>query len=298
MIRHLLFSLAGAMTLMALLSVLYLSRTRRRRGLSSSRTRNSKTDRLLRDAGMPPWMRTYHLLLARLVLVLVLGYLGYTLMSNVFGIAGAVIGWFVPMAALRFRRGRRQSQLNRDLTVVIAQMRTLLRSGSDLDRAIQQLAYRHAPDSYKPVFMQIYEDNRQGGLQFALERAMAKVNNPVFDRFAGFLSLNAEMGAELIPLLDLAQEQIRAQVAMMARMSSQTMQIKMGGYFIPFVLGGGLLLVQIASGPHSYWGPLFTFPGNLVEMFAYCMFFAGIYVINRLQAIPPMLRMRYRRVAR
>ena len=298
MIRHLLFSLAGAMTLMALLSVLYLSRTRRRRGLSSSRTRNSKTDRLLRDAGMPAWMRTYHLLLARLVLVLVLGYLGYTLMSNVFGIAGAVIGWFVPMAALRFRRGRRQSQLNRDLTVVIAQMRTLLRSGSDLDRAIQQLAYRHAPDSYKPVFMQIYEDNRQGGLQFALERAMAKVNNPVFDRFAGFLSLNAEMGAELIPLLDLAQEQIRAQVAMMARMSSQTMQIKMGGYFIPFVLGGGLLLVQIASGPHSYWGPLFTFPGNLVEMFAYCMFFAGIYVINRLQAIPPMLRMRYRRVAR
>lgn len=265
---------------------------------SGTRVVRSKLDRSLMDAGAPAAITASLFRLIQLGSAALCGFIGFNSLGIVFAVAGVIIGFFLPGIGLKVAKGRRQRRLDKDMNQVLQTMQMLLVSGTTLDAAIQQIANsKSSHNIYQKVFQQMAEDIRAsgGGKQFAFDRAQTFVNNPIFDRFVGYLRTNDELGVELIPLLKLAQEQIRAQTLMMGRLQSAAAQTKLAGYFIPIMMGGGLLLLQIVQGPSSYWGPLFTFPGNVVELFAYGMFFAGGYFINRLQQVPPTQRMFYRR---
>ena len=296
-------ALAGA--ILCALSILVLLILARQRMVPALRTRpadsrpvDSKLARLLADAGLPAWANAGTYRVAQLGSIGVLALGGYVSLGLLYAIVGGLLGIFIPSSVLKLMRSRRQKRLDSDLNYLLQTMQVLLTSGSTLDAAIQQIAYHHARRNiYQSVFQQIADDIRTsgGGKQYAFERAQLTVNNATFDRFMGYLRINDQLGAELIPLLRLAQEQISAQNDMQRRLGSAAAQSKMAGYFIPLMMGGGLLTLQIMQGPTSYWGPLFTFPGNLVELFAYGMFFAGAYTINLLQQIPPAHRMFYRK---
>lgn len=252
-----------------------------------------KVDRILRDAGLPEGFKSGHFLLLRLACTGLLAGLAYLALGGVFAIAGAGAGYFVPMSIVKFLSGRRQKRLDKDLNIVLRHMRSLLESGSSLERAIQQIADDFAPDSYKATFLKMADDMRTGGQQYAFEQAQKTLNNPTFDRFVGYMLVNLELGASLGPLIITAQDTIRDQFLMNSRLNSLSTQTRMTGYFIPVFMGGGLLIVQILSGPNSYWGPLFKFPGNLIEIVAFGMFVGAGMLMKKLTAMPPVLRIFY-----
>ena len=291
---ELVVALAGAGSLLTLGLLIAQSRPQREKVRSSiARSDHSATERLLRDAGLPTWLNHRTWPIVRLGAVVLGVAIGWPLMGHILVLPGIMLGLFGPTAVVRIIMGRRQRKLSQELNEILQSMITLLASGSTMLEALQQLATTFAPENYRPTFLQLADDYRTQGQVFALTRAQASVNNPMFDRFVGYLRINAELGAELIPLLKDAQVEIRKQTAMAGRLAILSNQTKLAGLGIPIGFGGLILGIQLLQGGGSYWAPYFSFPGNLVELFGYGMFFAGGWTIMRLQRIPPQDRMIY-----
>lgn len=251
-------------------------------------------ERMWRDAGVPRWLTARNLPIVQVIAAVIGGFLGWYSINSILAIVGMALGYFAPMWVVKHYLRKHQRILNRDLKTVLRAFSTLIASGSSLIETVDMVATKYAPDSYKPIFAEMAHNMRTGGNLFAYQKAQEVVNNAMFDRFVGYLRVNTELGTDLTPLINLARTQIQTQTQIANKIQSAATQSTMTGYGIPILLGGGLLLVQLLQGSQSYWGPLFTFPGNLIEVIAYALFFAGALTVNRLVAIPPPDRMLYK----
>ncbi|NHC45308.1 type II secretion system F family protein [Motilibacter aurantiacus] len=144
--------------------------------------------------------------------------------SPVVALAFAVMAAYSPLALVRYRQRRRQSDLREVWPEVVDNLASGVRAGLSLPEALAQVGVR-GPEQVRAHFVRFGEDYRATG-RFAqsLDRLKASLADPVGDRVVESLRLAREVGGSdlgrlLRTLSGFLREEARARAELQARQS-------------------------------------------------------------------------------
>ena len=111
-----------------------------------------------------------------------------------FGLCAALLGGWLPLAAVRHRARSRTAVMREVWPDVVDHLRSAIRAGLSLPEALVQLQYR-GPEPVRPAFAQFAADYRASGqLQAALTLLKDRLADPVADNIVEALRVTREVG--------------------------------------------------------------------------------------------------------
>ncbi len=114
--------------------------------------------------------------------------------AAVLGLCAALLGAWVPVAAVQHRARRRAAALREVWPDVVDHLRSAIRAGMSLPEALIQLQYR-GPEPVRPAFARFAADYRASGqLQAALTLLKDRLADPVADNIIEALRVTREVG--------------------------------------------------------------------------------------------------------
>jgi tight adherence protein B len=185
-------------------------------------------------------------------------FFGWALVS---GLAFA-LGLAAPAAYYVRRHDRRRAVVQEALADAVAQLRDGIRSGLAVQEAFVALA-ETGPEALRPEFGRVAADAQVLGFGPALDRAKARLADPLFDVVCAALALNDELGGRNVSgllgqLADATRGQLRVQEELRAQQAHNVLSARIVAA-IPLVLLGAIRTLN-----PRYVAIFDTLPGQLV----------------------------------
>ncbi|MGR0159524.1 type II secretion system F family protein [Paenarthrobacter nitroguajacolicus] len=186
----------------------------------------------------------------------------------------AIFGSWIPLAAVRWRAGKRRTALRQLWPDVVDHLRSAIRAGLALPEALVQLGH-NGPDELRTLFLDFGADYRAAGnFDTAVKRLKDRLADPVADRIIEALRMTREVGGSdlgrmLGTLSVFLRDSARTRSELEARQSWTINAARLA------VAAPWIVLVVMASRPeamlafNSGLGAMVLLGGLLVSVFCY-----------------------------
>ncbi len=214
------------------------------------------------------------------------GLLAYILYyrSVIMGIAGMVVGFYLPRLWVKTAQNRRLKAFNSQLADAITLLANSMRSGYSLLQAMETVAKEMPPPISEEFARVVYEIGLGLPLKQALDNMVRRVRSDDLDLMATAILIQHEVGGNLADILDTINETIRERVRIQGEIRALTAQQRLTGYIIGFLpLGLGLIIYLINR---TYITNLFTDPCGLIMLgVGGFMMVLGFFIIRNITKI-------------
>ena len=172
------------------------------------------------------------IVLLNIASMIVLAAIAYWLGGWFFaGLAGAG-GFFVPLGAVRFYRGRRVERFNRQLTDALQQMSNALRAGLTFTQALEQVGKESAPPLRQEFGLFIKEVKLGVPVDEALVNMAARVGSEDLELVATSTNIARALGGNMAEMFEIIAATIRERFRIEGKISSLTSQGKLQGMIV------------------------------------------------------------------
>jgi tight adherence protein B len=183
-----------------------------------------------------------------------------------FGIGGAVLGFFLPNWYVAFRQGRRLQAFNNQLSDAINLMANGLRSGYSLLQSMESLSSELPPPMSEEFRRVVLEVGLGLTPEQALNNLLRRVPSDDLDLMITAINVQHEVGGNLAEILETIGHTIRERVRIKGEIATLTAQGRISGYvvsFLPIGLGALLYLMN-----RDYIGSMFSDTCGIIMMAA------------------------------
>jgi tight adherence protein B len=214
------------------------------------------------------------------------GFLAYLLYyrSPVMGLAGAVVGFFLPRLYVRTAQQRRLKAFNNQLADAITFIANSMRAGNSLLQAMENVAREMPPPISEEFGRVVYEVGIGLSIPQALNNMVRRVKSEDLDLMVTAVIIQHEVGGNLADILDTINETIRERVRILGEIRALTAQQRLTGYIIGFLPFGLALIIYLINRP--YISNLFTDPCGLILIgVGVFMMALGFFLIRKVTQI-------------
>jgi tight adherence protein B len=255
-----------------------------------ARRRASATTRMqLIRAGLDISVAEY--LIARLVCAGIAGiglWVGfYSQAGNdavIAAIAGALIGFFIPVIFVGVRRGRRIGAMETQFPDALTMLSSSLQAGSSLGQGIELIAREMTPP-ISEEFKRVLQEIRLGlSMNEALQNMTDRIGSEDVDLAVTSINVQTRIGGNLVEMLGIITNTIRERIKIKGEIKVLTSQQRMSAYLIG-ILPPGLAVILYLMNP-TYISKLFD-PGigRCMLISAVVLMIAGVVSLNKITQI-------------
>ncbi|HMA34643.1 MAG TPA: type II secretion system F family protein [Chloroflexia bacterium] len=223
-------------------------------------------------------------------LTLVLGWLAGNfigrdqgILTFLFAVIFAVIGWFVPDWYVKFSQGRRIRTFNNQLGDTVILMANSLRSGYSFLQTMDLVG----KEAGGPMAVEFKRAVREVGLGIGVQEALINLTKRVpsddLDLMITAVNISFEVGGNLAVILDTIAHTIRERVRIQGEIRALTAMGVASGWIIsllPVALGIVIMLIN-----PTYMGAMFVWPWICMPICAGMMIAVGAWAIMKIVTI-------------
>jgi len=221
-------------------------------------------------------------LLIRILLVILLGGLGFLLQRNLLvALIMAVVGLFLPAIYVRSRQSGRLKKFDSQLPDVLDHLQGSLRAGYGLLQAVEWVS-KQLPNPAGAEFDRVIREVQLGrGLMDALESMVRRIPSDDLALIITAIRIQYEVGGSLAEILEIVAHTIRERVRIMREIQVLTAQQRYSGYVL-MLLPIGLAVFLMVVNP-GYEMRLFT-PGPTlcIPIGAVVLMIMGYFIMRRI----------------
>ena len=220
--------------------------------------------------------------LITIILALLLGAIGTLLLSFLpYGIAGLVVGAFLPYLRFRMAYKKRRRILADQLIEALDFLSRVLRAGHSLASGLQMVG-DELPEPIAPEFRRCYEQHNLGkSLDDALVETARRIDLEDFAFFVTSVSIQRQTGGDLAEILDNINGMIRARIRLSQHVKALTAEGRATGYVLT-ALPLLIFLLMLLFNP-DYGGELIRrSEGRMMLFGAATLQVFGLIVIRRI----------------
>ena len=167
--------------------------------------------------------------IAALILLAGLGFLaGGWFLCALLG----VIGFFLPMGAVRYYRARRIGKFNAQLTEALQQMSNALRAGLTFQQAMEQVGRESAPPLRQEFGLFIKEIKLGVPVEEGLTNMARRVGSEDLELVATSTNIARQLGGNMAEMYETIAATIRERFRLEGKIASLTSQGKMQGWVV------------------------------------------------------------------
>ncbi len=165
---------------------------------------------------------------------------GMAVSGFIFGLIGALIGFYAPRLYVRYMQGKRMNAFNGQLGDTIVLLSNSLRTGYSLLQSMETAAKELA----KPMSQELARVTREIGLGLTIQEALANMYRRMpsddLDLLITAINVQHEVGGNLAEVLDNIAHTIRERIRIQGEIRTITSQQRLSGYILavlPVILG-------------------------------------------------------------
>ncbi len=158
------------------------------------------------------------------------------------GVLG-ILGFVLPMAAVRFYRARRIDRFNQQLTEALQQIANALRAGLTFQQAMEQIGRESAPPLRQEFGLFIKEVKLGVPVEEGLTNMAARVGSEDLELVATSTNIARQLGGNMAEMFETIAATIRERFRLEGKINSVTSQGKMQGWIVSCLpIGIGVFL--------------------------------------------------------
>jgi tight adherence protein B len=241
----------------------------------------------LQQAGLP--LRAGEFLFLQLVVATVGGLIGALAGWEAMGgplaaLAGAIIGFVVPMVWLRFRIGQRRKAFEQGLPEALDRVTGALRAGYGLEYGFDLVAREGAPPCSEEFGQILQELNLGGDLEEALARLILRIDSEDARLLATAVAVQRRTGGNLVEVLGQMAQMLRERERLRRDVQVLTTAPRVSGYVVALL---PLLTVVVMYFTSRYYiDTLLSEPiGRLAAAVGGCLVVVGLYLNHRIAQV-------------
>jgi tight adherence protein B len=197
------------------------------------------------------------------------------------GVAGLGLGLAAPMAALRFRAGRRQRQFEAELPELLSVWASALRAGRSFAQALDSIV-DEAGEPAHTEFRRAQQQVRLGvPIEQALDEMSQRLRSESFELVVLTTDVQRRVGGNVAEIFDQVAETVRRRQQFSARVKALTSMGRLSAQVLiglPFAMAALLTLIN-----HDYMRPLYTTrAGHILIAVGLAMMTAGAVILRRM----------------
>jgi len=256
------------------------------KGLDQAITRRGFGENIARELARADLKLTVSEYIAfNFISIIICGLIAFALYrSPIMGVAGAVVGLYLPRFYVRQRQQRRLNAFNEQLGDAINLLSNSLRSGYSLLQAMETVA-KELPPPISVEFSRVVQEVGLGlSIQQALNNMLRRIRSDDLELIITAINIQHEVGGNLAEILDNISYTIRERVRIKGEIRVLTAQQRLTAYIIGFLpLGLGLFLHLINP---EYIGSMFQEPcGWIMLGTGFFMMVTGFMIMRRITSI-------------
>ncbi len=238
-----------------------------------------RLDRLCGQAGIQ--RPTGHVALASAASGLAGAVAATAMLGVLAGVAGLAAGLAAPVAALRFRAGRRQRQFDAELPELLSVWASALRAGRSFAQALDSIV-DEAGDPAHTEFRRAQQQVRLGvPVEQALDEMSQRLGSDSFELVVLTTDVQRRVGGNVAEIFDQVAETVRRRHQFSARVKALTSMGRLSAQVLiglPFAMAALLTLIN-----HDYMRPLYTTrPGHILIAVGLAMMTVGALILRRM----------------
>ena len=238
-----------------------------------------RLDRLCGQAGVQ--RPTGHVALAAAGSGLAGALAGTAVLGLLAGVPGLIAGLAAPVAALRFRAGRRQRQFEAELPELLSVWASALRAGRSFAQALDSIV-DEAGEPAHTEFRRAQQQVRLGvPVEQALDEMSQRLRSESFELVVLTTDVQRRVGGNVAEIFDQVADTVRRRHQFSARVKALTSMGRLSAQVLiglPFAMAALLTLIN-----HDYMRPLYsTRTGHILIAVGLAMMTAGALILRRM----------------
>jgi len=248
------------------------------------RDREQEYDRVLRRSlllAISPRAAT----ILSIILIFLLGFLGYAMVGFWGAIIGGAVGVFVPAPIVRYLRRRRLDRLENQLVPGIQTLASGVRAGLNLVQSMQ-LVGRDGPTPLRQEFEHLLREYEYGlPLEGAMRNSAVRIGSGDFRLLFAALETHRERGGDLGQTLDRIAESIREIQRLESRVKTLTAQGRATARWLGAMPPIVLVIFYFLIDPEGVRLLVVDDIGNLVLLAIAVLWIAGFLWIRKIMSV-------------
>jgi tight adherence protein B len=212
---------------------------------------------------------------------------GFIFHNIVFGLIGAVVGYFVPGFYVKQKQSGRLHQFEAQLADMLNLSVNSLRAGYSVIQALESVS-KEMPAPTSVEIRRVVQEVQIGlTLETALENLLRRMNSPDLKLIITAINIQREVGGNLAEILDTISHTIRERVRIKGEIRVLTAQQSITGYligFLPFALAIFLYLYNPGY-IMRFFDPATRMCGIPMVVCGLLLIFIGFVVVRKIIAI-------------
>jgi len=210
--------------------------------------------------------------------------------SILLGLAGAVVGLFLPRMYVRSQKNKRLIKFNDQLGDMLGLMVNGLRAGYSTMQAMEAVS-KELPAPICDEFRRVTQEIQLGvNTEKALDNLLRRIPSEDLDLVITAMNVQREVGGNLAEILETISHTIRERVKLKGEIRVMTSQMKYSGTFLSFLPVGVVVLLYVINRPYIIIlidkEVNTPFPCGFVAMgVAVVLIGLGSYVMNKIAQI-------------
>jgi tight adherence protein B len=197
------------------------------------------------------------------------------------GVPGLIAGLAAPVAALRFRAGRRQRQFEAELPELLSVWASALRAGRSFAQALDSIV-DEAGEPAHTEFRRAQQQVRLGvPVEQALDEMSQRLRSESFELVVLTTDVQRRVGGTVAEIFDQVADTVRRRHQFSARVKALTSMGRLSAQVLiglPFAMAALLTLIN-----HDYMRPLYsTRTGHILIAVGLAMMTAGALILRRM----------------
>jgi tight adherence protein B len=241
----------------------------------------------LQQAGLP--LRAGEFLFAQLVVATVGGLIGAlagweTMGGPLAALAGALVGFVVPLAWLRYRIAHRRNAFEQGLPEALDRVTGALRAGYGLEYGFDLVAREGQPPCSEEFGQILQELSLGGDLEEALARLIMRVDSEDARLLATAVAVQRRTGGNLVEVLGQMAQMLRERERLRRDVQVLTTAPRVSGYVVALLPVLTVLVMYFTS--RYYIDTLLSEPiGQLAAAVGGCLVLVGLYLNHRIAQV-------------
>lgn len=220
----------------------------------------------------------------RIGLALGLGLVLGVLRDPVSGVAGLLIGYFLPRFWVGRRIGGRLSAFNKQLPDTITLLSNSLRAGSSFLQSTELVSRETPAPMGEEMGRVVREVNLGLGMEEALQHMVKRIKSEDLDLMVTAIGVQQQVGGNLAEILDTIAFTIRERVRIKGEVNTLTAQGRMSGYLVAVLPIGIAFMINLIS--PSFMAPMFEQTiGKILLAVSAVMMLIGFFAIRKITDI-------------
>jgi tight adherence protein B len=170
-----------------------------------------------------------------------------SLKNPIFGIAGGILGFYLPNLVVSLKKAQRVAAFNDQILDCLIMLSNGLKAGYSLLQAMEMVS-REAPPPMSTELRRVLKENSLGmNLEDALRALNSRVESEDWDLVTTVVLIQRQVGGNLAEILDKIGHTIRQRMRIKGDIQTKTAQAKISGLLVgalPFFIGGAIFILN------------------------------------------------------